>query len=551
MRKPVVLSQIRPPSSCRACRRSSGASSRPCAICSGPGRSTGARCSRAPARADRGRDGRGGRRLPGGGDRVLPPPRSARLSRQDHDRRAGRGRVDGALAWLAARLGEAFVKTDSRRRRSKRCKTPRMADVPPGVKGMNDILAPEVSKWQFLEQQARDVLEAFAYHELRTPVLEYTPLFVRSVGEVTDIVEKQMYTFDDRDGRSVSLRPEGTASAVRAYVENAQWNKEPVTRWYYIGPMFRHERAQRGRLRQFYQVGAEVFGSSEPSLDAEMIAMLVTMLARFGLEPARSRSTSTRWASRRSARPIATSWSRYFSRAPRRARRRFAAAAGDQPAAHPRLEEPRRDRGRRRARPSCSTSLGEASRARFARVRALLSALGVKHEVDPGLVRGLDYYTATIFEIKTKAGELGAQNTVAGGGRYDRLVSSLGGQKHAGDRLRAGHRAGAAGDPGQRRELRARAGRVLRADGRRGARLRAADRPRAARQGHPRSRSSTPRGKLGKMMGRANKLRARAAVIIGSNEIASGKLTVKDLAHGTQSEVAVADLEAKIRQLLD
>src|SRR5262245_26409370 len=158
-----------------------------------------------------------------------------------------------------------------------------MVDVPPGVKGMNDILAPEVSKWQFLEQQARDVLEAFAYHELRTPVLEYTPLFVRSVGEVTDVVEKQMYTFDDRDGRSVSMRPEGTASAVRAYVENAHWNKESVTRWYYLGPMFRHERAQRGRLRQFHQVGAEVFGASEPSIDAEMIAMIVAMLERFGL----------------------------------------------------------------------------------------------------------------------------------------------------------------------------------------------------------------------------------------------------------------------------
>ena len=136
-----------------------------------------------------------------------------------------------------------------------------MADVPPGVKGMNDILPPEVSKWQFLEQNARDVLDAFAYRELRTPVLEYTPLFVRSVGEVTDVVEKQMYTFDDRDGRSVSLRPEGTASAVRAYIDTAsQWNKEPVTRWYYIGPMFRHERAQRGRLRQFHQIGAELFG---------------------------------------------------------------------------------------------------------------------------------------------------------------------------------------------------------------------------------------------------------------------------------------------------
>src|SRR3954470_4179766 len=158
-----------------------------------------------------------------------------------------------------------------------------MADVPPGVKGMNDILAPEVSKWHFLEQQARDVLDAFAYHELRTPVLEYKSLFVRSVGEVTDVVEKQMYTFDDRDGRSVSLRPEGTAPAVRAYLGASQWTKEPVTRWYYMGPMFRHERAQRGRLRQFHQVGAELFGVNEPTVDAEMIAMLAAMLSEFGL----------------------------------------------------------------------------------------------------------------------------------------------------------------------------------------------------------------------------------------------------------------------------
>src|SRR5215468_2151613 len=158
-----------------------------------------------------------------------------------------------------------------------------MAEVPPGVKGMNDIVSPEAWKWQFLEQQARDVLEAFAYSELRTPVLEYTPLFVRSVGEVTDVVEKQMYTFDDRDGRSVSMRPEGTASAVRAYIERAMWNTEPVTRWYYLGPMFRHERAQRGRLRQFHQVGAELFGVNEPTVDAEMIAMLVGLLADCGL----------------------------------------------------------------------------------------------------------------------------------------------------------------------------------------------------------------------------------------------------------------------------
>ena len=133
------------------------------------------------------------------------------------------------------------------------------------VKGMNDLYAPEIGMWQFAEETARQVLESFAYRELRTPVLEYTPLFVRGVGEGTEVVEKQMYTFDDRDGRSVSMRPEGTASAVRAYLNKSQWTQEPVTRWYYMGPMFRHERAQRGRLRQFHQIGAEVLACPAPA----------------------------------------------------------------------------------------------------------------------------------------------------------------------------------------------------------------------------------------------------------------------------------------------
>src|SRR4030095_15846873 len=153
-----------------------------------------------------------------------------------------------------------------------------MAEQQSTVKGMNDILAPEVSKWQFVEEKPRSVLDAFAYRELRTPILEYTPLFVRGVGEATEVVEKQMYTFDDKDGSSVSMRPEGTAPTVRAYVGRSQWNREPVTRWYYLGPMFRHEKAQRGRFRQFHQVGAEVFGLDAPSIDAELIAMLVGML---------------------------------------------------------------------------------------------------------------------------------------------------------------------------------------------------------------------------------------------------------------------------------
>jgi histidyl-tRNA synthetase len=424
-----------------------------------------------------------------------------------------------------------------------------MADVPPGVKGMNDILPPEVWKWQFLEQQARDVLEAFAYGELRTPVLEYTPLFVRSVGEVTDVVEKQMYTFDDRDGRSVSLRPEGTASAVRAYVENAQWNKEPITRWYYIGPMFRHERAQRGRLRQFFQVGAEVFGASEPSIDAEMIAMLVSMLVRFGLDAGAIEVAVNSLGEPEEREAYRQKLVGYFSahrdRLDDDSRRRLetnplrildsknpdviAVAAGA---------------------PKLIDELNEGSRARFARVRSLLDTLGVKHEIDPGLVRGLDYYTGTIFEIKTKAGELGSQNTVAGGGRYDRLVASLGGQSTPAIGFALGIERALLAIPDTAESYEP-ALAVFFAPMDAAALDFALPIALRLRDKGIRTEIEHRPGKTGKMLGRANKLRARAAVIIGGNEMASGKLTVKDLAHGTQSEVEVADLEAKIRQLLD
>ncbi|HEY7371494.1 MAG TPA: histidine--tRNA ligase [Polyangia bacterium] len=424
-----------------------------------------------------------------------------------------------------------------------------MAEVPPGVKGMHDIVSPEAWKWQFLEQQARDVLEAFAYSEVRTPALEYTPLFVRSVGEVTDVVEKQMYTFDDRDGKSVSLRPEGTASAVRAYIETAQWHKQPVTRWYYIGPMFRHETAQRGRLRQFYQVGAEVFGSNEPSLDAEMIAMIVAMLARFGLD---------RSALEVSVNSLGEPDEREAYRNTLVAFYRAHIAKLDEDSRRRLETNPLRILDSKSpeivalnaSAPALLETLSEKSKARFNRVQDLLRALGVTFTVDQRLVRGLDYYTGTIFEIKTKAGELGSQNTVAGGGRYDRLVSSLGGPETPAIGFALGIERALLAIPDTAESYEpALAVFFAPMDGAaldfalpiahrlrdKGIRVEIEHRP----------------GKPGPMLGRANKLRARAAVIIGSNEVTSGILTVKDLATGTQSKVSVADLEAKIRQLLD
>jgi len=425
-----------------------------------------------------------------------------------------------------------------------------MAEVPPSVKGMNDILAPEVSKWHFLEQKARDLLEAFAYREVRTPILEYTSLFVRSVGEVTDVVEKQMYTFDDRDGRSVSMRPEGTAAAVRAYIERAQWNQEPVTRWYYMGPMFRHERAQRGRLRQFHQVGAELFGVNEPTVDAEMIAMLVALLVELGLPASAVQVTINSLgepeerAAYRDA--LVTFFSARRDKLDDESRRRLETnPLRILDSKSPEVQALVADA------PVLLDSLSDASRARFDKVREVLTALGVAYEVDPRLVRGLDYYTATIFELKTTAGELGAQNTVCGGGRYDRLVESLGGPKTPalGFGLGVERTLLALSEPAEAFEPSLG---VFFAPMDPAALAYALPLAHELRRGGLRVEIEHRAVKnLGAQLKRANKLKARLAVIVGGNEMASGKLTVKDLATGTQHEVPVADLELKVRALLD
>jgi histidyl-tRNA synthetase len=302
---------------------------------------------------------------------------------------------------------------------------------------------------------------------------------VRGVGEATEVVEKQMYTFDDKDGSSVSMRPEGTAPTVRAYVGRSQWNREPITRWYYLGPMFRHEKAQRGRLRQFHQVGAEVFGLDAPSIDAELIAMLAGMLVEFGI-PAGELDVAIntlgepeeRIAYREALRGYFTQHREALDEDSKR-----------------RLEtNPLRILDSKNPEvlavcagaPVLLDTLGDGSRARFEQVRALLSALGCKSEIDPRLVRGLDYYTGTIFEIRSRAGNLGSQNTLAGGGRYDRLVQSLGGPATPALGFGMGLERGAAGAGGRGRELRARPGPVRCLAGRRRPPLGLARRPPAA-----------------------------------------------------------------------
>jgi len=424
-----------------------------------------------------------------------------------------------------------------------------MAETPATVKGMNDIAPPDVAKWQFVEERARMVLDAFAYRELRTPILEYTNLFQRGVGETTDVVEKQMYTFEDRDGRSVSMRPEGTASAVRAYIGQAQWHKEPVTRWFYMGPMFRHERAQRGRLRQFHQIGAEVMGLPGPGIDAEVVAMLVHLLGEVGLAASslqvvvNTLGEPNERAAYRDA--LQTYFRQHESKLDEDSRRRLES--------NPLRILDSKDEGTAALcadAPYLIDHLGDESKASFAKFQKLLVGLGVQPQVDPRLVRGLDYYTGVIFEIKAKLGDLGAQNTLAGGGRYDHLIETLGGPKtpalgfgmgiervllaipDAPEAFEAPVSLFIAPLGEQAYEWALPTAQALRL---RGVRVEVEHRPTS----------------LKNQLKRANKMKARFALIVGDAELQTGKLALKDLAAEKQIEVDVADLQSKIQQLLD
>jgi len=291
------------------------------------------------------------------------------------------------------------------------------------VKGMNDILPDEIERWHQLEATFRQIVERYRYAETRTPILEHTELFVRSIGETTDVVEKEMFTFE-RSKESLSMRPEGTAGAARAYVEHKVHAREPVSRWYYAGPMFRAERPQRGRYRQFYQAGCELYGDPGPVCDAEMIDMLVAFFSELGIPEVQVRVNSIGGPDARAAyrtalleflRPRAGELSEH-------ARARLEA----NPLRVLDSKDPR-DQAAVADAPSILDLLPPADRQHWDQLRRGLDALGTPYEVQPGLVRGLDYYSRTLFEINASTGELGAQNTLVGGGRYDGMIRSLGG----------------------------------------------------------------------------------------------------------------------------
>lgn len=289
------------------------------------------------------------------------------------------------------------------------------------VKGFNDILPNETFVWRFIEDAAWRVFSSYGYNEIRLPLVEKTELFLRSIGETTDIVEKEMYSFTDRHGDGLTLRPEGTASVVRAYIEHKLYTR-PVTKVCYRGPMFRYERPQKGRYRQFYQIGAEVLGEAHPRMDAEAIEMLVRFFGEIGLKGVTLYINSLGCHECRPAykaglirylegvkEKLCENCSRRLSANPLRALDCKAAGC---------IEATQ-------AAPSITNSLCNGCKEHFETVRESLKDRGIEAAVNPRMVRGLDYYTKTTFEIT--ASGLGAQNAVAAGGRYDELVSDLGG----------------------------------------------------------------------------------------------------------------------------
>lgn len=398
---------------------------------------------------------------------------------------------------------------------------------------MNDILPDEAARWQKLESAFRMHVSRYGYDEVRTPIIEHTALFSRQMGETTDVVEKEMYSFE-RHENALTVRPEGTAGAARAYVEHHVHAREPVSRWYYLGPMFRGERPAKGRYRQFYQAGCELYGDPGPMADAEMIEMVYSYLTNIlGIPNIEVRLNSLGASGTREK--YAAALRAFFE--PRKdklsedSQRRL-----EKNALRILDSKDPRDREQLEGVPSLMSILDETDLAHFSSVKQYLDDMGVPYIVDPKLVRGLDYYTRTLFELVTTTGDLGAQSTLVGGGRYDNMISELGGPNVPAIGFAMGIE---------------RLLTLIPADVSRDkpavyiAPLSAACASRAAVLGRDlrrlgvRTEVDGRGGKIKAMLRRADALGTKLCVIIGDGELARGVATVKDLAGHKQSEVAL------------
>lgn len=396
------------------------------------------------------------------------------------------------------------------------------------VKGTRDLLPKEARVWVAVEDVARRVFHAYGYGEIRTPLLESTDLFVRSVGESTDIVGKQMYTFEDRKGRSLTLRPESTASVARAVVQHGLGEGPLPLRLFYIGPHFRYERPQKGRSRQFHQIGAELLGDPGPFTDAELIVMLVRFLEELGFRDLVVLLNTVGDAdSRATYRAALQSYLEPH-------RERLSADSQRRLQLNPlRILDTKNPQERQllEKAPSLNDYLSEASRAHFDRVQTALEAQGVAFRLEPKLVRGLDYYTRTVFEIVSS--DLGAQDALVGGGRYDGLVESLGGKPLTGIGFAIGEDRLVEVLPVAFRQ-RVGAERAICVAGVGISGLEVLKIAEELRGQDLAVRADLSEGSLKSALKAASRTGARWVVLLGADELAAGEISIKDLDSGEQ-----------------
>ncbi|MDF1820309.1 MAG: histidine--tRNA ligase [Alcanivoracaceae bacterium] len=413
------------------------------------------------------------------------------------------------------------------------------------VRGMNDILPDQTPLWQWLEGHVRTVLDSYGYREIRMPLVEATELFKRSIGEVTDIVEKEMYTFDDRNGDSLTLRPEGTASCVRAGEQHGLLYNQ-VQRLWYAGPMFRHERPQAGRYRQFHQIGVETFGMAGPDIDAEVILMTARLWQALGLADKVSLELNSLGDSddRRRYREALVAYLESHR------------DALDEDSIRRLEKNPLRildskDPGTREVlagAPSLSEYLGDESRTHFQQLCTMLDDAGVAYTLNPALVRGLDYYGKTVFEWVTDA--LGAQGTVCAGGRYDGLVEQLGGRATPAVGFAMGIERLVLLLEQAPPELPSAADIYIVAPEQAGAALVLAESLRDSLPG-VRVQCHCGGGSFKSQMKKADKSGARLALLLGSEELAENSVTVKPLrGEGEQQRIARDELPAALQSRL-
>ncbi|KNC07248.1 histidine--tRNA ligase [Pantoea sp. RIT-PI-b] len=416
------------------------------------------------------------------------------------------------------------------------------------IRGMNDYLPADTAIWQRIEGTLKQVLASYGFSEIRLPIVEHTPLFSRAIGEVTDVVEKEMYTFEDRNGESLTLRPEGTAGCVRAGIEHGLLYNQEQRLWY-VGPMFRYERPQKGRYRQFHQIGAEVFGLQGPDIDAELIMMTARWWKALGiadhveLELNSIGSLEARADYRNALVAFLEQHKEALDEDCKR--RMYTNPLRVLDSKNPEIQTLLNDA------PTLGEFLDEDSRAHFSGLCALLDDAGIKYRVNQRLVRGLDYYNRTVFEWVTSS--LGSQGTVCAGGRYDGLVEQLGGRATPAVGFAMGlerlvllvQAVNPEFEPTRIVDVYV----IASGQGVQSAAMQLAEKLRDA---DPALKLMTNfgGGNFKKQFARADKWGARIALVLGEDEVNAGQVVVKDLRTGDQQTLAQSDAAATLRTLL-